>query len=434
VWFSEFLEREAMKETNFEYRDVDELIPYARNARTHSPEQVQKLAGSIKEFGFINPVIISEDGGVLAGHGRIMAAQKLGIKKVPCVIESHLSEAQRRAYILADNRLALDAGWDEELLKIELEELKGLDFDLELTGFDAEELKGLMGNEEELSDGSEGGDEDEEEEVKVEEEGESIVQPGDVWLLGDHRFVCGDSTDKEVVRRVMRDDKPNLMVTDPPYGVNFDPKNYDQVKNVRRFAAGRAGKVFNDNNADWVESYKLFPGNIAYIWHGPTKSDVVMQGIKSCGFDITSMIVWNKMRIIPGFSNYNWQHETCVYATKGKHNWQGSTNESTVWDIKQVRSLNEGEWGHSTQKPIECMRRPIENNSCEGEYVYDPFLGSGTTIIAAERSGRKCLGCELSPHYCDAIIQRWEEETGRQAIRESDGVLFDDLALSRMEE
>lgn len=411
------------KETKFELRDIDDLIPYARNARTHSPEQVQKLAGSIKEFGFINPVIISDDGGVLAGHGRILAAQKLGIKQVPCVIESHLTDAQKRAYILADNRLALDAGWDEEMLKIELTELKDLNFNMDLIGFSDDELKQFI-NDDRLSDFGGDGEGGDEKEVEVDEEQEAVTQPGDVWILGEHRFVCGDCTNAEVVSKVMGIAKPILMVTDPPYGTKYDPK----TSVIRPHSKGREGLVTNDDRADWYEAYSLFPGDICYIWHNALYADLLISEIKKCGFKLISQIIWNKNQLAMGLSDYHWKHEACIYAAKGNHNWKGGRSQSTVWDIKVIRLLDEGEWGHGTQKPIECMRRPIENNSDPGDYVYDPFLGSGTTLIAAEQTGRKCIGCEISPHYCDAIIRRWESETGKKAILQGDGAFFDDLA------
>lgn len=410
------------KETKFELRKVEDLIPYARNARTHSPEQVQRIAGSIKEFGFLNPVVISDDGGILAGHGRVMAAQKLGLKEIPCVIESHLTEAQKRAYILADNRLALDAGWDEEMLKVELSELQDLNFDLDLIGFNPEELQIYLGDSESGNEDSEG----EDKEVEVDENAEAVTELGDIWLLGNHRLVCGDSTDKETVVRLMGDVKPNLMVTDPPYGINYDPT-------VRggggHCSAKREGKVENDDRCSWYESYSLFPGNVAYVWCASSFIDTFIQDLRKCGFKINPFIVWNKDMFALGMTDYQQKHEPCLYATKGNHNWKGGRNQTTVWDIPMISHLKkeEGEWGHSTQKPIECMKRPIENNSDEGDYVYDPFCGSGTTIIAAERTGRKCLACELNPVYCDAIIRRWEHETGERAIRESDGLAFDDL-------
>lgn len=399
-------------QTQFVMRTTDSLIPYARNARTHSPDQIAKLAGSIKEFGFLSPVVISADGGILAGHGRVMAAQKLGLAEIPCIMENHLTETQRRAFILADNRLALDAGWDNDMLALELKDLADLNFDLNMLGFTEDEISALQNLGDDLPDIP-----TDDAPVAVEETTNPVTQPGDVWLLGDHRLICGDSTDAETIKRLFGDDKPNLMVTDPPYGINYEPSE----------TGGRTGKVLNDDRADWREAYALFPGNVAYVWHAALYSDVVYDGLRSCGFTLNSLIVWNKSQFVLGRGDYHWKHEPCVYATRGKHNWQGVRTQTTVWDIPNILHLDEGEWGHGTQKPIECMKRPMENNSEPGEYVYDPFSGSGTSFIAAERTKRKCLGCELSPIYCDTIVRRWQMETGRQATRQSDGALFDDL-------
>lgn len=421
------------KRPRFEYRDVDELIPYARNARTHSPEQIQKLCGSLKEFGFLSPIVISEDGGILAGHGRVLASQKLGIKQVPCVVESHLTEAQKRAYILADNRLALDAGWDEEMLKIELNELNDLDFDMSLMGFSDEELKEFI-DEDFLSETNgpreSHGNGNEELEAEVKNEREPVTQPGDVWILGEHRLICGDSTRADIVEKVLNGNKPHLMVTDPPYGTHYDPADPNSARGrIGAFSAQRAGRVYNDDRADWSEAYSLFPGEVAYVWHAHNNCDVVMTNLKDCGFNIVQMLVWNKSQFAFGRSDYHWKHEVCAYVAKGNHHWNGDRTQSTVWDIPVIRILEkeEGSWGHGTQKPIACMRIPIENNSKEGEWVYDPFCGSGTTIIACEQTGRRCIGIELDQHYCDAIVRRWETVSGKKAVLEGDGALFDDL-------
>ena len=418
---------EKSKETKFELRDVESLIPYARNARTHSAEQVNRIAGSIKEFGFMNPVIVSEDGGILAGHGRVMAAQKLGLRKVPCVVESHLSETQRKAYILADNKLALDAGWDEEMLKVELNELREDEFDLGMIGFSDEEIEQYLRAENGMGEMPTNKEDGEEEEIEVGDGDDSVTQKGDVWIMGEHRLICGDSTDAETVKKVMGGIKPKMMVTDPPYGTNYDPKT-----SLVHYSEGRKGKVFNDDRVDWTESYALFPGEIAYVWHNAMTTGTVMDNLKTCGFTINSVIIWNKDIMGGGFSDYRWKHETCVYATKGNHNWKGGRGENTVWDIPCIRSLTktEGAWGHGTQKPIECMKRPILNNSDEGDVIYDPFCGSGTTIIACEKTKRKCVGIELSENYCDAIVRRWEKESGLKAYLEDGGQFFDDLAES----
>lgn len=433
------------KSTGFEYRDIDELIPYARNARTHSSEQIQQLAGSIKEFGFINPVIISNDGGILAGHGRVLAAKKLGFKELPCIVESHLTEAQKRAYILADNRLALNAGWDEEMLAIELKDLKEMKFDLEFTGFEKDELdKYINWNGDELEDeiSTNDNNSDYDESVEVKDDAYPISKEGDIWVLGEHRVICGDCTNEEVVNNVMQGASPILMVTDPPYGVGYDPTQMKRNKvRVNGKHTGddytkRSGKVYNDDRICWKEAYKFFNGNVAYVWHANLHTDIVLRDLREVGLEPTSMIIWNKNQFILGWSDYNWKHEPCVYATRGNHNWKGGRDKSTVWDIPYQRLLEkeEGAWGHGTQKPLECMRRPIENNTDEGDCVYDPFLGSGTTLIACEQMNRKCVGCEISPVYVDTIVRRWESVTGKKAYREQDGVWFDDLDHSFDEE
>lgn len=425
------------REVKYEMRDVNTLIPYARNARTHSREQVQQICGSIKEFGFMNPVIVSEDGVIVCGHGRVMAAQRLGLTKVPCIVESHLTEAQKRAYILADNRIALNAGWDSEMMQIELSELKEQDFDLDSLGFSDNEVEYFMkGGAFAQMDDAGALDVDEEEdgekEVEVDEESESITKLGDVWILGEHRLLCGDSTKEECVEKLFAGAMPNLMVTDPPYGTHYNPKAHHLL--ARNASKGREVEILNDDRDCWEEAYSKFTGNVAYVWHGNLHTDVVFWDLKKCGFTLNSMIIWNKSNFAIGRSDYHWKHEVCVYATRGNHNWQGGRDKCTVWDIPDIRSVtkSEGSWGHSTQKPIECMKRPIENNSVRGEWVYDPFCGSGTTIIACEKTKRKCLAVELSPHFCDAIVRRWEEETHRQAKLEETGELFDYLEEKKL--
>ena len=419
------------KEVCFEMRNVDDLIPYARNARTHSSEQIARIAGSIKEFGFMNPVIISQDGGILAGHGRVLAAKKLNLEKVPCVVETHLTEAQRRAYILADNKLALDAGWDNDMLRVELQELKDLDFDLGLTGFDDLEITNIFGesSESESKESAPLPTSDPEGFDKF----EPVVKKGEVWHLGDHRLICGNCEDEETVNRLMEEGKPNLMVTDPPYGVKLlhNDKSWEKLRQMGGHAyAGlsRQGQVLNDDRDDWETAYRLFPGNVAYIWHPHLGEMQFVKDIQACGFKILSLIIWNKGHFALSRGNYHWKHEACIYAVRDgeKTNWQGARDQCTVWDIKNINNLQEGAWGHGSQKPIECMLRPMLNNSAEGDWVYDPFLGSGTTIIAGETCGRRVMGCELSEKYADTIIRRFEMVTGVKCVR-SDGVLYDDL-------
>jgi len=398
-------------------RSVDSLIPYARNARTHSDAQVAQIAASIREFGWTNPILVDGESGIIAGHGRLLAARKLNMTEVPCIELSSLSEIQKRAYILADNKLALNAGWDDEMLRLELGELAAMDFDTLLTGFSDEELLGL----------SDGGiqpgltDEDEVSEPPV----DPVTRLGDVWLMGKHRIVCGDSTDPLVVEKALNGVVPHLMVTDPPYGVEYDASWRERAGINKKTAA--TGKVLNDDNADWTEAWSLFPGDVVYVWHAGLFSSVVSDNLSACGFVLRSQIIWAKSQFCIGRGDYHWQHEPCWYAVRkgAKGHSQGDRTQSTLWKIdKPVKS----ETGHSTQKPVECMRRPIENNSSVGQAVYEPFSGSGTTIIAAETTGRCCHAIELNPAYVDMAVKRWQDFTGKPATLESDGRTFDECA------
>jgi DNA modification methylase len=394
-------------------RSVDSLIPYARNARTHSDAQVAQIAASIREFGWTNPILVDGESGIIAGHGRLLAARKLGMEQVPCIELAGLTETQRKAYILADNKLAMNAGWDEDMLRLELGELAAMDFDTLLTGFSDEELLGL----------NDGGiqpgltDEDEVSEPPV----DPVTRLGDVWLMGKHRIVCGDSTDPLVVEKALNGVVPHLMVTDPPYGVEYDASWRERAGVNKKTAA--TGKVLNDDNADWTEAWSLFPGDVVYVWHAGLFSSVVSDNLSACGFVLRAQIIWAKSQFCIGRGDYHWQHEPCWYAVRkgAKGHSQGDRTQSTLWKIdKPIKS----ETGHSTQKPVECMRRPIENNSSVGQAVYEPFSGSGTTIIAAETVGRCCHAIELNPAYVDMAVKRWQDFTGMQATLESDGRTF----------
>lgn len=403
----------AARPTDLATRPVVTLIPYARNSRTHSDEQVAQIAASIREFGFTNPVLIDGEGGIIAGHGRVLAARKLGIKDVPVLVLDHLTPAQRRAYVIADNKLALNAGWDSELLKLEMLDLKAEDFDLGLTGFSDDELNAL------LADKTEGlTDPDAVPDVPE----QPVSEPGDVWILGKHRITCGDSTSADDVARVLAGVSPHLMVTDPPYGVEYD------AEKARAPSAGTArGKVLNDDRADWREAWALFPGDVAYVWHAMRKAGQVFESLESCGFEIRAEIVWAKSQLFMSRGHYHPQHESCWYAARGQASWAGDRKQSTLWHIDKPRK---SETGHSTQKPVECMKRPIENNSSPGQAVYEPFSGSGTTIIAAEMTGRCCYAIELNPAYVDVAVKRWQEFTGKQAVLESTGQTFEEIAAN----
>lgn len=406
-----------------ERRLVADLIPYIRNARTHSPEQVDQIAASIKEWGWTTPVLISEDGMLIAGHGRVMAAKKLGLKDIPVMVAAGWSEAQKRAYVLADNKLALNAGWDNNLLKIELEDLKDLDFDLDLTGFGDDELAVLLA---EKTEGKTDPDE------IPDAPAIPVSELGDVWLLGKHRIVCGDCTTVESVDKAMNGVKPHLMVTDPPYGVEYDAdwRNKAMRTDGTKIGGRAVGKVLNDDKADWREAWALFPGDVAYVWHADKMAHTVADSLTACGLNIRAQIIWAKSQFVIGRGDYHPQHEPCWYAVrKGKTgHYDGGRKQSTLWQIDKPQK---SETGHSTQKPVECMKRPIENNSSPGQAVYEPFSGSGTTIIAAEMTGRSCHAIELNPAYVDVAIERWQNFTGQEAVLEATGQTFKSMKEAR---
>lgn len=403
---------------------VASLIPYATNARTHSEAQVAQIAASIREFGFINPVIIDGDNGIIAGHGRLLAARKLGMAEVPALEVTHLTPAQRQAYILADNKLALNAGWDADLLKIELTDLGGKGFDLSVIGFNTDELAALLAD-------KTVGLTDPDDVPEVPEIPVSAL--GDVWRLGKHRLVCGDSTDADDVGRCLVGVSPHLMVTDPPYGVNYDATWRGKAGHAT-LGRNRTGIVEHDDQADWSDAWALFPGSIAYVWHGGLMAGVVAESLQSCGFHIRSQIIWNKTVMAMGRGDYHWKHEPCWYAVKGTGYWSGDRKQTTVWDFASPLHIMSGsketKTSHPTQKPVECMKRPIENNSSPGQAVYEPFSGSGTTIVAAEMTGRACHAIELNPAYVDVAIDRWQAFTGKQAVHE-DGRTFDEMKNGR---
>ena len=414
-----------MTNTNFrakalaiEQCPVASLIPYARNARTHSPQQVSLIAGSIREFGWTNPILVDRDNGIIAGHGRLMAAQNLGLKTVPVIELAHLTEAQKRAYVLADNKLAEQAGWDKELLALELGDLSELGVDLTTLGFEAGELDDLFRSNEP----------DPREEDTPELPAEPVSRPGDLWVLGKHRVICGDATDRQTVERLLDGVRRSLMVTDPPYGVEYDPAWRNAATTSR---TKRAGKVRNDDRADWREAWALFPGDVAYVWHAGLFAGTVADSLTACGFELRSQIIWSKDRLVLSRGHYHWQHEPCWYAVRGKGHWWGDRTQTTLWQI--ANREQDAKTVHGTQKPVECMRRPMLNNSSPGQAVYDPFLGSGTTLIAAETSGRVCLGLELDPAYVDVIVTRWAAFTGQEPILDGSGKSFDAVRHARRE-
>ena len=377
---------------------VTKLVPYVNNARTHSPEQINKLRASLREFGFINPVIIDRNYGVIAGHGRIMAAKEEGITEVPCVFADHLSEAQKKAYILADNRMAMDAGWDEELLRVEIEALQGMDFDPLLTGFDEAELADLFGEENEAK--------EDDFDVEAELEKPTVTQSGDVWTLGRHRLICGDSTQAETFDILMQGKKANLVVTDPPYNVNYE---------------GTAGKIKNDNMASEKFYQFLLDAftNIArvmaddasiYVFHADTEGLNFRKAFSDAGFYLSGCCIWKKPSLVLGRSPYQWQHEPCLYGWKknGKHQWYSDRKQTTIWEFDKTKKNTD----HPTMKPIPLLAYPICNSSMSNTLILDPFGGSGSTLIACEQTDRSCYTAELDEKYCDVIVKRYIEQVG----------------------
>ena len=403
---------------NIEQRKVADLVPFARNSRTHSDEQVAQIAASIKEFGFTNPILTDGENGIIAGHGRLQAARKLGLAEVPTIPLHGLTDAQKRAYVIADNKLALNAGWDAELLESEIRGLDDDGFDLSLLGFNENELAAL------LAEKTEGlTDPDDVPEVPA----DPVSVLGDVWLLGKHRIVCGDSTDADTVAKCLNGVTPHLMVTDPPYGVEYDAAWRDDRAGKRGETGTATGKVLTDDQADWREAWALFPGDVAYVWHADLRAREVVESLESCGFAMRAQIIWAKSQLAMSRGHYHFQHEPCWYAVRknATGHWNGDRKQSTLWQIDKPQK---SETGHSTQKPVECMKRPIENNSSPGQAVYEPFSGSGTTIIAGEMTGRSIHAIELSPAYVDVAVKRWQEFTGQEATHEETGKTFAQMA------
>ena len=418
---------------------VDRLVPSDVNPRTHSREQVAQIAASIREFGFVSPILVGPDGGIIAGEGRLRAARTQGMREVPVIVLDHLSDCQRRALAIADNQLALNAGWDEALLREQLAALKDEDFNLDLLGFDDQELA------RQLADQEAAGltDEDEIPDVPA----APVTRPGDLWLLGprkgrsQHRVLCGDATASGDATRLLGGQPlPLIMVTDPPYGVDLQPEWREEAGLNPRTRQG--GKVANDDRIDWSEAWALFPGAVAYVWHAGIHAAEVALGLQSCGFQIRSQIVWVKQHFAISRGAYHWRHEPCWYAVRRGQtgHWRGDRTQSTVWEVANLNPFggegaaeNEAT-GHGTQKPVEIMRRPILNHTRPGEACYDPFLGSGSTLIAAESTGRICYAMDIDAKYVDVAVLRWQQFSGQQATLDGDGRTFEEIARVRRRE
>lgn len=415
-----------LRDLQVELVPVAQLAAYAANARMHSDEQVAQLAASIGEFGFNVPVLVDDAGVLIAGHGRVMAAKALGLERVPTIRLGHLTEAQARAYRLADNQIALTSTWDEALLAAELRDLRTEEFDLSTIGFAQDELERLLAVDD--AEGAQGGASDADDPAP-EPPSVPVSAPGDLWILGPHRILCGSSTSAPDVARLLGDAKPHLMVTDPPYGVNYDPewRNEAGVSTTQR-----TGKVANDDRADWRDAWALFPGVVGYVWHSAVQAPIVFASLAATGFEIRAEIIWAKRSLVMGRGHYHWQHEPCLYVVRkgGTGHWQGARDQSTLWAIANA-GAEDAATVHGTQKPVECMRRPILNNSAPGDAVYEPFSGSGTTIIAAETTGRVCCAMELDPRYVDVAVLRWQALTGKTATLDGDGRSFAEVAAAR---
>lgn len=384
---------------------LDKLIPYVNNARTHSPEQIGKLRSSLREFGFINPVIIDRDFGIIAGHGRVLAAREEGIAEVPCVFVDHLTEAQKKAYIIADNRMALDAGWDEELLRVEIEALQAEAFDISLTGFGDDEIADLFGKENDEV-------EDDDYDLSAALEKAAFVQSGDRWFVGKHRLYCGDATNPDDVAALMDGNRANLVLTDPPYGVSFKSASgltiqNDSMKDEEFYNFLR--KAF-DNMVAHLEN-----GGSAYVFHADTEGLTFRQAFVDAGFHLAGVCIWAKNSLVLGRSDYQWQHEPVLYGflKNGKHRWYSDRKQTTIWNFdKPKRNAN-----HPTSKPLDLLSYPLGNSSQENAIVIDTFGGSGSTLMACEKTNRICYTMELDEKYASVILRRYVEDTG-----DSDGV------------
>ena len=382
-----------------------DLVPYARNSRTHDDAQVAQIAASIKEFGFTNPILIDEDNGIIAGHGRLSAARKLGIDEVPCLRLGHLTDAQKRAYVIADNRLALNAGWDEEMLKVEFAELGDLGFDLELTGFDAKEIDVF------LSDPFDAGLTDDDAVPEVPEE--PTTKPGDLWQLGKHRLLCGDATSIDALERLCDGQLVDLWLTDPPYNVAYEGKTKDALTIQNDAMSDGDFRAFL-RDAYVAADTVMKPGAVFYIWHADLEGYNFRGAAQDAGWQVRQCLIWKKQNMVMGRQDYHWKHEPCLYGWKdgAAHLWASDRKQTTILEFDRPSRSSD----HPTMKPVELFEYQLLNNTKGRDLVLDSFGGSGTTAIACEKTGREARLMELDPKYCDVIIRRWEDYTGETAV------------------
>ena len=413
---------QAVDDRQIEIRSIDDITPYARNSRTHSDEQVAQIAASIREFGWTTPILIDEEGSVICGHGRLLAARKLGQAEVEVIVARGWSDAKKRAYVIADNKLALNAGWDMELLALELADLKEFDFDLGLTGFSDEELSKLLPDK---TDGNT--DQDEVPEVPA----DPITKPGDVWLMGKHRLLCGDSTSVDDMEKLTSGQLVDMWLTDPPYNVAYEGGTKDKLT------------IQNDNMGD--EQFRAFlrdayvtadtvmkPGAVFYIWHADREGYNFRGAARDAGWQVRQCLIWKKSSEVMGRQDFHWKHEQCLYGWKdgAAHLWANDRKQTTVLEFDKPSRNGE----HPTMKPVAIFEYQLLNNTKGGDIVLDSFAGSGTTVIAAEKNGRVAHLMELDPRYCDVIIKRWQDFSGKSATLEGDGRTFDEIAGSGIAE
>ena len=414
--------------TQMKMVSIDKLVPYVNNARTHSKEQIAKLRGSLREFGFINPVIIDKDYGIIAGHGRVLAAKEENMAQVPCVLVDYLTAAQKKAYILADNRFAMDAGWDEEMLRVEIESLQGEDFDISLTGFDEKELADLFGA------GSDAKEDDFD--VDAELQKPCFSRNGDIWHLGKHRVICGDSTLPETYQRLLGDTKANLVCTDPPYLVNLE---------------SASGKIKNDDLSD-EEGYKFLHKAFSsmhdsmakdasiYVFYATSKARVFHDAYEDAGFKVGAGLVWKKNRLVLTRTDWKYIHEPIIWGWRkdGRHRWYGNQKQTTVFEFDRIKNSKEDGCGHPSSKPVPLLAYLIQQCTQTNGLVLDGFLGSASTLIACDQLKRICYGIELEPKFVDVAVRRYvelKEGVTADVFVERDGkkITYDDLVKAKEE-
>lgn len=416
------------KEMQYYLADVSELIPYVRNARTHSEAQVSQIAASIREFGFLSPILVAEDNTILAGHGRLAAALKLGLKKVPCVKENHLTETQKRAYIIADNKLSLNAGWDNELLAVELSELEGADFNLDLLGFDEAELSSIFDADKDVS--------DDDFDVEKELEEPCFSKTGDIWTLGKHRVICGDSTDSSTFEKLLGETKVNLVCTDAPYFVNLE---------------NASGKIKNDDLSD-KEGYEFlmkvftnFKNSMAadasiYEFYATMKARVFYDAFEDAGFKVAAGLIWKKPRAPLMRTDWKFNMEPIIYGWRkdGKHKWYGDQKQTAVFEFDGIKNSKEEGCGHPSSKPVPLIAYLIKQSTQTNSVVLDGFLGSASTLIACEQIGRVCFGVELEPKFIDVAVKRYmkfHEDKTKDVLLIRDGKQYSyEQAIEMMKE